>query len=173
MKLLLLSKVPGLALGAVLLVACGGSSSTDGSGAAAGMGSGGEAAAGSSAGGASNGGASAGGVSNGGASNGGASNGGANNGGTSNGGTSSGNQCTTVSDCTACAYPTAPQKPADCYCASCATTVLSKTTCSANQAAWTAQCSAMPRPCPAIACIAPPIPSCTDQMCVAAPRRLP
>ena len=43
-----------------------------------------------------------------------------------------GTQCSADTDCTACAYPTAPKQASDCYCASCAATPLSKAACSAR-----------------------------------------
>ena len=77
-------------------------------------------------------------------------------------------KCEADSDCVACAYPTAPQKDADCYCANCASKVLSKSACESNHAAWTKVCGGTPRVCPAIACVLPPQPKCKSNMCVAA-----
>jgi hypothetical protein len=170
---------------AFLVVACGGSSfeGTDGtSGAASGgesaAGSGGKASAGSTSGGSASagkasGGSSSGGSSSGGSANGGSASGGVTHGGTGSGGTSSGGTsgdplaCKEDADCVACAYPTAPQTKAQCYCASCAGTPLSKTACTANKAAWEKSCAASPLPCPAIACIEPPVPQCKSNICVA------
>jgi hypothetical protein len=52
-----------------------------------------------------------------------------------------------------------------CYCASCANKSLPKATCASNQAASQAVCSAVPRACPAIACVLPPTPACVSGMC--------
>jgi hypothetical protein len=180
------------ALGCVtlLVVACGGSDFEGPSGSsgattggassagAAGKSAGGSASGGSASGGTASGGAITGGTASGGAITGGTASGGAITGGTASGGATTGGtasggasgdplKCEADTDCVACAYPTAPQKEADCYCASCAGTPLSKTACTSNHEAWTKTCGATPRPCPAIACVMPPIPKCKSKMCVA------
>ncbi len=156
MKSSVRSKLQLLSLGALLLTACGGSSTTTG-GSTAGGNTGDSGAAGSPSGGSPNGGSP----------NGGSPNGGSPNGGSPNGGSGAGaqNLCTTDADCTACAYLFAPRKLADCYCASCGDAALSKSGCAENQKAWQAVCSGTPRPCPAIACIQPRAPSCTRGVC--------
>ncbi len=174
------SLAAALGCATLLVVACGGSSfeesgGTSGapSGGANSSGTGGKASAGSSSGGSTSGGSTSGGTANGGSASGGTPNGGTASGGSTSGGSTSGGsngdplKCEADSDCVACAYPAAPQKEADCYCASCAGTPLSKTACTSNHEAWTKSCAATPRPCPAIACIIPPIPKCKSKMCVA------
>jgi hypothetical protein len=161
---------------AFLVVACGGSSfeGTDGtSGATSGgesaAGSGGRASAGSASGGSASAGTASGGSASGGTASGGSASGGVSSGGASSGGASGDPlACKEDTDCVACRYPTAPQTKADCYCASCAGAPLSKTACAANQAAWEKSCAATPIPCPAIACIQPPVPQCRSNMCGAA-----
>jgi hypothetical protein len=169
----------------------GGSSSSGAAGEPnAGSDSGGTASgtAGSNSGGSSSGGTASGGTNGGGTA--GTSSGGtagSDSGGTASGGTNSGGtagttgggmagsgggnmnplRCETDTDCVACAYPTAPQKEADCYCASCAGAPLSKSACAANHEAWTKTCGGTPRICPAIACVVPPVPQCKSHMCVA------
>ena len=167
------------ALGCVtlLVVACGGSSFEGPSGSsgapsagANSSGTGGKASGGSASGGSASGGSASGGTASGGVASGGVASGGTvrGGGGTASGGTSGDPlRCEADTDCVACAYPTAPQKEADCYCASCAGTPLSKTACASNHDAWTKTCGATPRPCPAIACVLPPIPKCKSHMCAA------
>jgi hypothetical protein len=171
-----LSQLGMLSFGALLLAACGGSSATGGAGGAGGStgsaGATGSAGTTSSAGSTSSAGTSAGGASSGGTtssagSGGTTSSGGKSSGGMSNGGAGADTACKVDTDCVACAYPTAPEEPTDCYCASCAGTPLAKTACTKNQAAWQATCSALPRACPAIACIRPPVPVCNQGMCAA------
>ncbi len=176
------------ALGCVtlLVVACGGSSFEGPSGSsgapsagANSSGTGGKASGGSS-GGTASGGTASGGSASGGVASGGTASGGSATGGTASGGSASGGggtasggttgdplKCDADTDCVACAYPTAPQTAAECYCASCAGIPLSKTACASNHEAWTKTCGATPRPCPAIACIVPPIPKCKSHLCVA------
>jgi hypothetical protein len=184
---------------ALLIVACGGSSfeaAEGGAGATSGgddsAGNGGNTSAGSAtagkssagassdAGSSSSAGASRGGTSNGGAETGGASSAGATSGGVSSAGSATGGApsggsggnplaCDNDTDCAACRYATAPKTAMDCYCPSCGQTPLSKSACTANQAAWQKQCSQAPMVCPAIACVEPPIPQCKSHMCVLTP----
>jgi hypothetical protein len=175
------SLVGSLGCAALLVVACGGSS-FEGAEGAAGMASGGESAAGKASGGSANGGSTSGGTASSGSSSGGNSSGGTNRGGNSSGGVSTGGvsvggtsaggsggspaACNEDTDCAACRYATAPKTAIDCYCPSCGQTPLPKSTCTANQTAWEKQCSATPLPCPAIACVEPPVPQCKSHMCV-------
>lgn len=96
------------------------------------------------------------------------SGGSSNTGGTAAGG-ASGGQCRSDADCVACAYTSAPTSAQNCYCAQCATRVLDKTTCDANQAAWTKWCSNVNLRCPAILCVRPPIPACVNGTCTGSP----
>jgi len=164
-------------LGFVLLVStgCGGSSFEGGgggdtaSGGKASAGAGGSATSGGAAsGGIATGGSSLGGLPSGGSALAGSPGGGAPGGGMPSGGMAGDTSgCNTDSDCIDCAYPTAPQKEADCYCAGCAATPMSKSTCAANQADFSKVCANVVRPCPAIACILPPTPACKSHQCVA------
>ena len=174
------------ALGCVtlLVVACGGSdfegpsgSSGNASGGSQAAGAAGKPSGGSASGGSASGGSASGGATNGGSASGGSASGGggmaSGGGGMASGGSASGGsngdplKCEMDSDCVQCAYPTAPQTEADCYCANCANKALSKTACTTNQAAWTKVCSKTPRPCPAIACLPLEAPKCKSKMCVA------
>ena len=159
MKSALLAKLGMLSSVPLLVVACGGSTTPDGSGGLAGSSS----TAGTSSAGSSSAGSGSSGAPSGGASNGGAS----------SGGTAAATYCMASTDCVDCAYPTAPQTSADCYCAVCAITPLSKTACTSNQAAWQAVCSGTPRACPAIACVPPAAPVCTNNVCTAGASTLP
>jgi len=78
--------------------------------------------------------------------------------------------CRQDSDCVACAYPTAPHSPVDCYCATCNDVPLAKDTCDANRAEFEKVCK-VPMVCPAIACVKPPDPVCDKNMCVAGTTR--
>jgi hypothetical protein len=88
-------------------------------------------------------------------------------GGVTTGGSSGDGACDADTDWTDCADPTAPKTEADCYCANCAFTPMSKTDCSANQADFAKVCANVHRVCPAIACVLPPKPVCKSHKCVA------
>jgi len=185
------------ALGFVVLASAGCSGSgfegSGGSGGAGGMASGGKASAGTNSGGSSsNAGSTSGGASSGGSTTAGSASGGLTSGGVTSGGAPLGGSnvggfanggrggnpsggsggamsgCNADGDCTNCQYPTAPQKEADCYCAICANTPMTKSECAANQAAFTKTCANVALPCPAIACIMPPPVACKSHECVAA-----
>jgi hypothetical protein len=149
-----------------------GGSASGGSDAAGGDATGGTdsggAVSGGTGGGISTGGISTGGISTGGASSGGGGTGGGGTGGSiSAGGTSGDGACNADTDCTDCAYRTAPKMQLDCYCANCATTPMSKSECAANQADYAKVCGDVPLVCPAAACIMPPKPVCKSHKCVA------
>jgi hypothetical protein len=81
-------------------------------------------------------------------------------------GGASGNECTLDTDCTACMYPTAPKSSSECYCTTCAGTVLSTVECDANRAAWEFYCSTVKLICPLYLCVIPPTPACINGTCV-------
>jgi hypothetical protein len=143
---------------------------------AGGSSSGGSSSSGSASGGsASNGGKASGGGMNGGSSSGGSEAvGGEASGGTSSvGGEASGGSagapsstCDQNTDCVACGYPTAPATAQQCYCVTfCDPNPMSKTECSANQAKFEKVCANVHLPCPAIKCVPPPEPVCTNHVC--------
>lgn len=72
--------------------------------------------------------------------------------------------CEAHSDCSRCAFPTAPTTLSECYCVSCASEVLPAETCQENQAAWDAVCGTDTSWEPNGAC---PIPRCTPPQPVA------
>lgn len=79
--------------------------------------------------------------------------------------------CEDRDDCTVCAFGSAPATVEDCYCVICPDTVMSKTQCDANAAAWDATCSgdkwASTANCPVPRCLPPVAPECEDKQCVA------
>lgn len=86
-------------------------------------------------------------------------------GGTSTGGAASVNSCNSASECVACAYPSAPKNPNECYCATCPTTPMSAELCTHNQQAFQAQGCDM-NVCPLPPCVVPPPLSCDSNRCV-------
>ena len=84
------------------------------------------------------------------------------------GGEPGGGTCDQDTDCVACEYPTAPTSAQECYCIGyCSPPPMSKATCSANQAEFEKTCANVVLPCPAIKCLPPPQPVCSNHMCVA------
>ncbi|MDX2051517.1 MAG: hypothetical protein SFV15_03940 [Polyangiaceae bacterium] len=83
---------------------------------------------------------------------------------------SGGVECERSTDCTNCAYATAPQSPNQCTCPGCGTP-MPVSRCEDNTKAWEEQgCSNLALPCPAIACIqAGPAICSPDGKCIADP----
>ncbi len=78
-------------------------------------------------------------------------------------------ECQSNSECTNCAYPSAPQSQMDCMCSSCGT-AMSVAKCEVNTKANQDHCSNVALACPAIACIqAPPAVCSADGKCVPDP----
>jgi len=79
--------------------------------------------------------------------------------------------CAEHADCGTCAFPTAPQTVADCYCTACDTEVLPVDVCQANQTAWETVCGNDDTwqpggACPVVRCLAPKPTACINEMCI-------
>ncbi len=75
--------------------------------------------------------------------------------------------CDTDAECTASVYRADIQSSADCYCRSCAGTVLDTTTATARAKAWDTHCASKSLMCPAVRCMAPPPVGCVAGRCQA------